>query len=435
MRTRQGWIALVIVGSASLAQAAGYEKAIMLSGRWAGVGNAAAGAVEDAEALYFNPAGLGGGRLLDVSLNFSPTVARFSGPVGLSATDPTGLRTSTLSFSPIFGVFAKYNPLPNLGFGLGLYVPGGTNVTYERVSFSGFNPQFDALEPELKVDLSVTELAAGVGYEVFKGLRVGAAYRISMVRAELGSASPLPPAGPGQPPPALLAVSLRDLSDFDFGGFRVGAQYQPEDLPFGLGVSWRSPVKFTAEGEASGRIETAQPGAPAADLPGGDTTVSSDFPSQISAGGYVSLLDKTLRLFGQYDFTHYEVDRSLAITGTVTTPAGPAPIPSIVQDWRNQHNVRAGVEYLVPALMAIRGGYVFTSQVTPNERARATFASPGVGTTFVLGFGTLPTARGLRLDVAFEYSFASGDGTNELGRTGKFSSDAFAAHLGLGWAG
>lgn len=430
----RGWtsaFALALTVTSAVAHAAGYEKAIMFSGRWSGVGNAAAGAVNDSEALYFNPAGLGGGRMLDVSLNFSPTIAFFRGPVGVG---PNEVRDSDTSFSPIFGGFVKFNPMQRLGIGLGLYVPAGNHVTYSEVDFSGANPAF-TFRPDVAVDLALVEGSLGAGYEFFDGLRVGGGWRVSYVRAKIESATPLPATAGG----GLVAVQLRDLNDWRFDGFRVGVQYAPKALPFGVGLNWRSPVKFVAEGKGHAQIQSAAGGDPA-ELPRNEVNVTSELPSQFSAGGFIALFERKLRFYGEYTWTRYEVNRQITITDRDGNPAffqtggPPLPVPSIPLDWSNQHNVRVGSEYVFEEMFAARLGYIATSRVTSPEFARPTLASPGWGHTIVLGGGTLPDAFGFRVNAALEWSFADGTGTNDLGRSGFFSTNAFAAHVGIGWA-
>lgn len=438
------WGALgAVLLAAGSAQGAGLEKAVMWSGEYGGLGGAAVSLVEGSQAIYFNPAGLAvpnghwrgwdtGARFVEVSLNFSPTISEFKGPIG-----STDRSTSEIGFSPVFGGTVSAYPIPRLGVGLGFFVTGGTQATFENQDFSSFNPNFDSLRPDIESDLSVIEGSIGAGYELIDGLRIGAAWRIAWVRARLQSAAPVPnPLNPAGPAAALLAVDLDDLNDVQFEGFRVGLQYAPRYLPFGVGINWRTPVDFEADGKARFRVESGL-GGDATDLPeDNDARARAEFPSQIAVGGWVSLLGKQVRIVGEYAFTHYKVDDRIEIDARTTAPLGPggasAPvdIPDIELQWANQHNIRAGVEWAPVNDWVVRAAYVATSQVTNTDFARASIASPGWGNTFTAGFSTAAAAEWLRLDFAAEYSFANGDGTNELGLSGKFSTWGFAAHLG-----
>lgn len=430
------WAAALATLTAGAAHAAGFEKSTPLSGRYAGMGGATAAIVEGAQSLVFNPAGLAasgagpreGAGPLELSLQLSPTWSQFKGPISSARQ-----LTSETGFSPIAGGFVSWRPFDRLGLGAGLSVIGGNNVDYKNVDFSGMNPSFDTLHPEFKAYVRIIDATIGGGLELAEGLRVGAAWRVSFVAAEVDSATPVPaPAGspPGTPPVALVAARLTDLTDTKFNGFRVGFQYAPKSGCFSLGAAWRSPVSFTAQGTAAGAIESGTgPNTPSAALPGSTATVSSQFPSQITAGLSLSFAPEVFRVVGEYMFTNYSIDPRLRIAGSLQSPSGPIALRDLELGWNNQHNVRAGLEFLGIPKVALRAGYVWTSQVTPNAKARATLASPAAANTITLGAGTNAVER-LRLDAAFEYSWAAGDGTGEFGIPGSFEERAFAAHLG-----
>lgn len=434
-------VACALVMSATTAQAAGFEKSIMWSGRYGGLAGATTGYVDGSQSLAFNPAGLARpeGYIVgwsdtkwgpEVSLNFSPTGARFKGPV----TSPAETE-SEWTFSPVFGATASFRPLERLGIGVGGFVTGGTRSLFKDVDFSGFNPNFDTLKPDISAELNILELSVGAGYELFDGLRVGAAYRIAFANAHLQSAVPVPaPAGApaGTPPVALVSVDLDELSGQSFDGARVGVQYAPREGFAGLGVHWRSPVDFTAKGRATGKMEAGVgPNGPAGDLGGSDARVSAQLPSQIVAGGFISPTPgRSLRLFAEYSFSHYEVIRALAVDATLTGPTGDISVPDIATDWHNQHQMRVAAEWLPLRTLALRAGYGLTGQVTRSSLSRPTLASPGLGHSVTAGAGTALLGGFLQLNAAFEASFASGDGTNEYGLEGRFSSLGLVGHLG-----
>jgi long-subunit fatty acid transport protein len=141
------------------------------------------------------------------------------------------------------------------------------------------------------------------------------------------------------------------------------------------------------------------------------------------------------KVVGEYTFTQYNRNSILAIAGNLTTASGPLPIPSIPQNWSNQSNFRFGTEFKLMPSWAIRAGYVLTTQVVPDNSARVTFSSPGLGHSFALGAGTTVLPK-LNADLSLEYSRASGTVTADDNpitgvNTGDYSSNAYAAHLGL----
>lgn len=438
--------AAVLAGS-SVAYAAGFEKITEWGARQAALAGSSTSFIDGAQSLAFNPAGLARptGYLLDwktpptgieLNLQVSPTLSRFKGPILTPA--PTDGEWQLL---PVFGALVSYRPIEKVGIGAGVFVTGGTSASYEDVSFAGLNPNFDTLQPDLKAELRIIDASLGAGVEVIPGLRLGAAWRFSWVSGELASALPVrAPAGspPGTPPfVALVSARFEDLNDTAFNGFRVGVQYAPKDLPFGAGVHWRTPVNFTVDGTLRGQLEGGVgPNGPAGDLPQSPITIASQFPSQIVAGAFFAF-NHRLRLIGEYAFTHYKVDSALRFTGSIQTPPPPAglgavPVPDITLDWENQHNARFAVEW-AGETWALRGGYGYTSRVTNPDFARPTLASPGTGNTFTIGGGMNFLDSKLILDAAGEISAASGDGTNEFGVSGEFSTIAYVLHLGMSY--
>jgi len=421
-----GGVALTVLSLLPNAFGGGLEKVVSWSGRYAGVANAAVGNVAGAESLYFNPAGLAAGQNADISLNFSPTFARYSGPVTAAGTQ----LDSSRKFTPPFAVLARHKVTDQLGVGIGAFASGGTKAIYEGVDFG-----FSALKPTVKADLNIIELSAGAGYEILPQLRFGVAWRAVMVQATLGSALVLPNGGG-----LLTTVDIHDLSATRYNGFRVGAQYGAEDNSWGLGVNWRTEVGFTAKGTSTGSSQLTGSTAALAST-GGDVTVSNAFPTQIAFGGFYDV-NKGLKLFGEYDWSRYNVNQALRINGNVIlNPAlggSTLGIPSIPQNWQNMHNLKFGLECTHVETWAFRAGYAFTSPVTPKSSARATFVAPAVGHTFTLGAGKL-IASNWNIDGAVEYSRASATVTADdilpgaATLAGDYKADVYVLHTGVSY--
>jgi long-subunit fatty acid transport protein len=417
-----GAAAALTLFASSSAFPAGFEKATLWSGHYAAVGGAASSIVDDAQALFFNPAGLAQAKGLELSGNFSPTDSQFSGPIA-STTQIGGAH----QILPIFGAFASYQVTDKLGVGGGAYVSGGTQSEYEGVDFSSFSANYASLKPTLRGDLDVIEYSLGAGYELLPGLRLGLGWRILHVGAHLQSAAVTPTNT------ALIATDIDNLSATRYNGYRVGLQYSPEGAKWGLGAVWRTEVSFIAKGSVSGQIKpnSATPTLP---LTGGDASVANTFPQEVSIGAFYDVgSSHTSRVLVEYTFAQYAKDRVLDLDGTITNTSIPfqTQLPDIVQSWHNQQNLRFGFDGMLTDRLALRAGYVLTSQVTPDAHARPTFPAPGLGHTFTLGTGTKLLNDALETDLAFEYSFDKGTGTNEFTQTGDFKAQALVAHLGV----
>ncbi len=408
-------LALVVVGTtllSSAAIAAGFEKAQTWNAKAAAQGGAVVGSVSGAESLYFNPAGLvGSASNGEVSANFSPTFSQFT---GTNPQSTAGSISGSTGFSPVFGLLASYKPTPKLGIGAGYYVSGGTKAKFENLDYSNYNANFDSLKPTVETNLAITEAAIGAGYEVAPGFRIGLAWRVLMVNAKFSTV--------GTNGTTVLQETMIDnIKATRWNGFKLGAQYEEPNHRWGLGTDFRSGVGFTASGDTTVLQETAAPGNfTTTDI--GKSDIDNSFPYQISLGGWTRITE--LFRFGyQYDFTNYNQNKALVIRNAVGTS-------TIVQNWKNMHVVRLGGEYTGKAL-PIRFGYAFTSQVTPSDRARSTFASPGAGHSFTVGTGTI-VGNGIDVDGALEYAFAGGTGRNVSGEVpadADFKTHAYAVHL------
>ncbi|MBS1985555.1 MAG: outer membrane protein transport protein [Bdellovibrionales bacterium] len=412
-----GALALAAAGSA---WAAGFEKANLWSGHYQGIGGAAASSVNDSQALFFNPAGLVSDSN-DVSFNVSPTFAQSKSPVFTNNTTVDGKRVTVYPF----GLTGKYNVNPDLAVGAGLFLSGGFEANYGELDFSSIG--VTGLKPEYSSNIQLLEFSPGVAYRILPGLNVGLGWRATFVRANFH----LPTTTTVGTSTAVVGIAVTDLSASNYTGFRLGVQYAPADMPFGIGAQFRSAVDFTAKGKVNAQLGL---GAATATGTEGDASVKNTFPYQFVLGGHYNI-SKDWTAFLQYEYTNYSTDKSLDFTGTssVTTQAGVVPVAlsAIPQEWKNQHMVRVAGEYKATTELAIRAGYVYTSQVTSSTYPRGTFFAPGAGNTFVVGAGYL-IGKDISTDAAFEYSKDSGSPTAVATgyKTGEYTASAYTIHLG-----
>ncbi len=408
----------------SNAWAAGFEKAVLWSAKWSALGGAAASSVSGPEALFFNPAGLAETRGLMVSVNGSPTWDQFKTPI-VPTSSPI---SSDTRFLVPYALFASYSVAPKWGIGAGIYVGGGAQVEYKEIDWSGLNSNLSSLKTTNKADLRLTEISVGTGYEVFEGLKIGAAYRILMASLDL-QYSGARRVAPGQF--ALAQYNLTGMSGTRYNGFRAGIQYTPKDQPFGIGLEWRSKVSFNLSNDSvSSTILVPAAGVTTpTTVTGTGGNLSNTAPQNISLGGYYDVIPNGWRLLAEYTFTQYHDNQSLGIQAGTTRGA----FDDIYQGWNNMNNLRFGTEYKGIGDWILRGGYVWTSQIVPNSFATSLFSTPGLGNTVVIGAGK-PIYAGLIVDAALEYSWASGsvaaaDNPIITTQTGDYNSKAYAAHL------
>lgn len=420
-----------IVGAALLAtgaQAAGYEKVVTWSGKYVGIGGAATSSVQGSESLYFNPAGLtsDGEKKWDASLNFSPTWAKFSGPVIKDGDTKEG----NWKLLPIVGATLAYSVDPKWNVALGYYVAGGAQAEYSGIDPSSVSAGFEYIGPQtVKTDLKIMELALGGSYKINSNFSLGAAWRVAFVNAAFATYSPHPLSASS----AATYLNLTGLTATKWNGFRLGGQYRSDDGKWGLGASLRSSLGFGAKGKVSGKAEHPANNANEGDIAEADVTVFNTFPLQVAVGGDWACGDKW-HFFSEYVWTQYSKNKQLDFEGSFTLPAllggtvkNMADTP-IVQNWRDQHNVRLAAAYSGIENWPIRAAYIFTSAVVPKSSALASFPAPGIGNTFTLGTGH--TVGRVELNGAVEYSFEKATVVAGEGTVGDYNVKAWGLHLG-----
>ena len=413
------------LAAGSMSFASGFEKAVMWSGKYTGIGGAAVSSVRGSESLFFNPAGLASGENIDFSLNVSPTMTQLKGPV---RADGESITSKTSTNYPL-GVTGKYSLTPDLALGVGFFASGGAGADFGNVDFSTATG-VSGLLPQYKSEVMLLEAALGAAYKLAPGLSVGASWRTTFARAQFI----LPNVTNVGTMIVVSETNIHDLKATNLAGFRAGLQYEPENGPFGLGLSVRTPITFTPKGSVKAQIATSLAATTVTQI--ADTAASVTdvtFPLQVSLGGHYDVT-KDAKVFLQYDFTNYATLKSLAFNGTVTTALGATSLPTITLNSKNMHSVRVAGQYQLSEPLALRLGYIFTSQVMNSQYARPTLYSPGPGHTFTVGAG-YALSKELSLDAAFEYAKASGNVTAPATTTpavkkGTYSSRAIDAHVG-----
>jgi long-subunit fatty acid transport protein len=377
--------------------ASGFEKSIPWGGKTSGTAGIGAPDLLGSQALFFNPANLAGEEdKSDVSVNVSPTQAKFQGPI-LTATAQESAETTTLfPFGLTYGRSGS-----KLGFGVGTYISGGTHSKYTDYVKSPIPGSF-----EVKTELTIMEAAAGVGYRVTDNLKLGASWRVVRVTGALSTIIPASATTYDQ-------IDLKDLEDTNYLGFKLGGQYKLGENT-DLGFTYRSGVTFEAEGTMGGTRHI---------IPGTVATIT-DTPvkvgTELPPAWSLSVSNRSCenwRLLGEYTFTEYSRVTNLAVSTSSTS----SPIQL---QWKDQHNFRVGAEYKRFS-WPVRMGYVWTSQVTPHDHAYPTMVPPSHADTFTLGTGH--EFGSFAVNVGAEYTKMKG---NSSSQAADYAVTEYALHTG-----
>ncbi len=397
----------------------GYEKGITLSGKHSGTANTAAAAVEGAEGLFFNPAGLG--RMSgDSDFSFNLTGVSINNEAPLA-----GEQRTSSEFATPFAIWYAQKIDDSITWGVGFSVQGGLKVDIGEVQLS---PALTAFKPKFATSLAVYEVTLGGSYNITDEFSVGLGYRISYATAEYSFGSAF--ATPG-PTVSQVALDLKNLTGIDYAGARLGAQYRTDD--WGVGLLIRTQVKFSLEGEAEGKAEnSAAAGTTVPLAKEDDLKVKSSLPMLVSLGfNYDGVQDH--RFHFQIDWFNYSVNEELEIEGTMTF-GGSNVLNNITQESKDSTAFRIGYEYLGFS-MPIRAGFVYAGPATNKGFATPVSEPPGDGMGFSLG-SSYELSENHMLHFAGDYSFNSakveaGDvptGSNTA--TGDYDGQTYSLHVG-----
>lgn len=404
--------------------AAGFEKSVMWSGKWAGVAGAASGAVSGSDSLFYNPAGLVLGSEHEVSLNYSPLFTKTAGAQTKTDED----LESDNKIKNVFGVTSKMNLTHDLALGLGVYVSGGVGSTFKGVDYSSVNSKYADLHPDVESDVSLVEVGLGGAYRLNSHLAAGLTWRTSLAQGKFSDAGvSLTSSGN-----ALIATKFSDLKAQNYKGLRAGLQYLGDDKKWGIGASYRSSIDLKLDGSASGKAEFAANGAELTMTGGKSVSLTTIFPQQINMGGFFQYSDRGT-FFTEYSWTDYSKNKDIKISGDALRLGATNVLAgkTIVLKWKDAHALKIGNEYMFGD-WALRAGYALTSQVTNEKNVSITFTAPGIGHSFTLGTGTSFLNKSLLVDLAGEFSRATGDGTlSNKSINGDYSSQAFGIHSSL----
>ena len=426
---------LALAVSAGQAFAGGFEKATMWDARYTALAGAAVSSVNNSSAIFYNPAGLAFAEANDVSLHFSPTITKLTAP----AAGPDTSVKSEKSFVPNAAgtMLVQLNDQFTMGFGI--YGAGGAAAKYKDVTVGERGTGILGNEIDRRVtgnystDIKIIEAGLALAYQINNNWSVGGTYRLTYAYADINmlSEADIPIIGG---PKAGGYVGYEDMTGWNTFGVRLGAMYRSDDGRLGWGINYRSEVSVEADGK--GFYEN---GLGVDEYDKRKATAETALPMQISTGvDYQLTPDWTL--FGEVTYSEYS-----SIDEIRFKPDGhndELKITHIYSNWDDQYNFRVAGEYTGIDGWALRGGYIYTTAVTPEKYATPTFSTAAPAHTITFGAGTTIMNGQVDLDFGAEYNLArnssvkgGGEITNDgstgpsISPGGKYKSEAYALHM------
>jgi long-subunit fatty acid transport protein len=380
MRSRIGVAAIVVLavfGSAERTRAGGFDTPILYTAKHQGMGGTAIGYVNDASAIFHNPAGLQNVQCFNAVGDLSLLMGRIQGSPAAGA-DARSVK-SELAVGPFFLIGAAYRIHPWITLGAAFYPVGygGASYVYDNTAGNSVRDEtrlvFFEASPAISVNVPRDEWLPG-------WLSLGVGYRIDVVdfsRTQRVSGDP-----------SNIDLSLNGTRAT---GVRVGLQWRADEH-FSVGAVFRNEIDVRTSGNSG----------TAFGLPASDASLTFVLPAKLGLGARYDIDRFGFAVDGEYGF-YSANDRQ-----PVRAQVGGSPMEiANVFDWQNAITLRAGSEYRLGAEqnIPVRLGYVFDGKVT-STRFPSPFDTPPAPThSLTAGAGIKIGA--LQFDVAYAYRFGS----------------------------
>ena len=412
-------------GSAS---AAGFQ---LIEQNASGLGNAYAGqaaAAEDASAIYFNPAGLTRiprGQVVG-ALHLVKGSSTFNNDGSCTPYVGTGVGTSTCPFGPngnlghvaggnggdagdwsvVPNAYLSWEVLPSTWWlGIGVNVPFGLKTEWD----SDWVGRFQAIKSEVRtININPT-----VAWKINNMFSVGAGVSAQRLDAELTQAVSYRAVALATGIGAIIAGTpagsegVFKLSADDWTwGWNAGVMVN-FSLATRLGVSYRSRVKFTVEGDAT---FDSRPAALSVAPNVADGTVKADIklPDTLSVA-VAHQLNPQLQLLADYTWTGWNSIQDFTVVRT-SGPLSGQTLTSLALHFKNSWRVGLGANYQLTPQWKLRGGLAFDK--SPVQDAFRTPRLPDEDRTWLAAGAQWAFAPNAALDFGLAYLFVKDASSN-----------------------
>ena len=317
--------------------------------RGVGLSNAMTAGVNDASAVYYNPAALG--EVQGDNLLISGTYVNLQNSVENSGRKSTNKHDD--NFLATF--FANYHiPGSDFTLGIGTYTPFGLATTYDSDAFT----RFAAVQTELKT----IYITPALSWHPTKYFSFGAGLSFAHASAVFSRALCLDPIS-GCTQPLGLEGTVRVTDTADAFAYNLGFLVKPRDnLKFGFSYRSRVDLRFdNADAKFGGSFSTSTVKAAVSPLP---------LPPVINAGLFWQITPSWGAEF-VYEYTRWSEFKNFTATFSPTPiflPLG-APIPGfkLPEDWKNTSTIRLGSYYALNKNWELRGGMALEQTPIPNK--------------------------------------------------------------------
>lgn len=398
-----------------------------------GMGNAFAGAAavgEDASTVWFNPAAMSklgdkaqmsvAGHIIVPTAKFTDTGSGFTSPLApplAGANDDGGSNALVPNFYYVRPINEK------MTFGLGVNAPFGLEVTYNDDWIGRYlatNSEMKTININPSVSWKANDklsLGAGVSAQ-YIDVTLGRSINSAGLCLQVAGALLSSPALQGQCAAALApgqstADSKGEISGDDLSyGFNLGLLYEPTEQTR-IGVSYRSKVNHTLEGDADFTVNSALGSVFASD-PGSQAILNQIIALELSDQSNITAkanlpdsasfsiahnLNNKLELLGDVTWTGWSSFEELRVLKADGTPLTVTP-----EQWDDSYRVSVGGNYKYSDKLTLRTGVAFDETPIPNAQLR-TPRIPGNDRTWISFGAGYKVNKKLSLDFGYSHLF------------------------------
>ncbi len=390
MKTLMSAVAVLAVVVAAEARAAGIAVDLQ-SARGVAMAGSVVGFIDDASAIYYNPAGIAQGQGIDVELGITVIVPYFN----ISAANGVQTSANSTPITPPF-FYATYGISDEVTVGIGVFTPYGLSLSYP----DGYPGRFLVTSVSEKLyDINPT-----VAFH-FGPVRFGGGVQIVRATVELQRNINLAVSNPNVYTPPEPAVDL-GAATWGYGG-NVGVQVDVIERTLQIGAYYRSRVSYGFSGSAHFSNIPPPFQGQLYDQPGNTNFTT---PDTVGLGVAFKPL-ACLTLDADLTYFAWQVFQEIALT----FPQTPALNSVELKSWHHTYNIRVGAEWIIDEHWALRGGIMYDPTPSPTATLQPDVPD-STRLNFAAGFGWRSGAFHVDVGAQWIYFFpvTSGEQSNSL---------------------
>ncbi|NCC51813.1 MAG: hypothetical protein EOM20_11410 [Spartobacteria bacterium] len=339
--------------TAHYSMANGYKILCVRSAKATAMGEAYITQADDPSAIALNPAGLA--RQRGSQLNLQGTLCN----AYTEHTSPSGEKTDnkdTWQLVPAFYSTTDFGR-ENLTAGFGVSFPNGLSSEWPEDSFARYVTTY--------ANLTVADISPALGWRVNEHVLIGGGIDYYYSEARMDNMIDY---GMMMGAPGTADVKSKMKGDGSAWGFNLGAIYDV-NARHSLALTYRHPYSIDYDGD----IKTGDDKM--------DITARFDFPMSLVAG-YAYKPTEKWKIEANLDWTYWKGIDDPEID--FDTPGMPSR--TLEQDYGNTMAYKIGLEYQATDKLALRGGYIYNENATPNHSWRPSLPDTDMH-FFTTGFG------------------------------------------------